>query len=77
MVQDDVVKCRELEVASKFSLAAGVTPTAATGTFAITAWTSDVALNCDTGAVAETNDVLGTLIKLLIEKGIITGTVVP
>ena len=43
--------------------------------FTITNWTADVALDCNAAAVAETNDVLGTLIKILIEKGIITGKV--
>jgi hypothetical protein len=43
--------------------------------FTITAFTQDLALNCDTAAVAETNDVLATLIRELIRKGIINGTV--
>ena len=43
--------------------------------FTITNWTNDVALDCDAAAVAETNDVLGTLIKHLIETGVINGSV--
>lgn len=43
--------------------------------FTITNWTSDFALDCDAAAVAETNDVLGTLIKELIAAGVIAGTV--
>lgn len=44
--------------------------------FAVTNWTSDVALDCngEAGALAVA-DVLGTLIKVLIEKGVISGTV--
>jgi hypothetical protein len=44
-------------------------------TFTVTNWTNDVALDCDAAAVAETNDVLGTLIKHLIAAGVIGGTV--
>jgi len=44
-------------------------------TFTITNWTDDSALDCNAAAVAETNDVLGTLIKELIEQGVIQGTV--
>lgn len=44
--------------------------------FAITDHTEDLTLDCDTDAVNATNDVLGTLIRILIEKGIIRGTVV-
>lgn len=46
--------------------------------FAVTNWTSDVALDCDavqlSGAVGVTADVLGTLIKTLQEQGIVRGT---
>ena len=41
----------------------------------ITKWTEDHALDCDAAAVAETNDVLATLIADLINQGIIKGTV--
>ena len=46
------------------------------GEFAVTNWTNDVALDCngEAGALALA-DVVGTLIKVLIEKGIISGTV--
>jgi len=43
--------------------------------FTVTNWTNDVALDCNAAAVAETNDVLGTLIAALIEAGVIQGTV--
>lgn len=43
--------------------------------FTVTNWTSDVALDCNGNDDLATADVLGTLIKQLIEKGIITGTV--
>jgi len=43
--------------------------------FAITNWTSDVAMDCNSAADAEICDVLGTLIKELIERGIINGSV--
>ena len=75
MVDGDPIKTRELWVADKFSFVPTVTPTAATGSFNVTNWNSDVAMNCDTAADAELADVLGSLIKLLIEKGIVTGTV--
>lgn len=42
--------------------------------FAVTNWVSDVALVCTTDDAALGN-VLGTLIKVLIEKGILSGTV--
>lgn len=43
--------------------------------FTVTNWTDDVALDCNAAAVAETNDVLGTLIRQLIRLGILNGTV--
>jgi len=43
--------------------------------FTITDWAEDYALDCNTDAVANANNVLGTLIKVLIEKGIISGSV--
>jgi len=44
-------------------------------TFTITNWTDDVEMDCDAAADAEIADVLGTLIKHLIDSGIIQGTV--
>jgi hypothetical protein len=41
----------------------------------VTNWTSDLTLDCDGGAIAATDDVLGTLIKTLIENGTLNGTV--
>lgn len=43
--------------------------------FVITNYTQDVAMDCNAAVVAETNDVLATLIKILIQKGIVNGTV--
>lgn len=54
---------------------AGATPVTVPGTYAITNWTSDVAMDCDTAADAEIADVLGTLISHLISLGLIDGTV--
>ena len=44
--------------------------------FAVTDHTEDLALDCDTDTDNAIADVLGTLIRVLIEKGIIQGTVV-
>lgn len=44
--------------------------------FAVTDHTEDLALDCDTDNAEAIADVLGTLIRVLIEKGIIQGTVV-
>ena len=43
--------------------------------YVITKWSEDHALDCDAAAVAETNDVLATLIADLIAQGIIKGSV--
>ena len=43
--------------------------------FTITNLTQDTAMNCDTAADAELADVLGTVIRELIRKGILNGTV--
>lgn len=46
------------------------------GEFAVTNWTAGLSLNCNAEAGALlTADTLGTLIKILIEKGVIEGTV--
>ena len=45
------------------------------GEFAVTNWVSDLALDCNGNSDLATADVLGTLIKILIEKGVISGTV--
>lgn len=42
--------------------------------FVVTDWTQDLTLDCNTDD-ADLGDVLGTLIKVLIEKGIVNGTV--
>jgi len=43
--------------------------------FTITNYTNDVAMDCNAASDAEICDVLATLIKLLIEQGIIKGSV--
>jgi hypothetical protein len=42
--------------------------------FTVTDWTEDLTLDCDSDD-ADLGDVLGTLIKELIQKGVITGSV--
>ena len=42
--------------------------------FAVTNLTPDFAMNCDAAADAELADVLGTVIRELIAKGILQGT---
>lgn len=41
----------------------------------VTNWVETFSLNCNGGAIATTDDVLGTLIKALIENGTLDGTV--
>lgn len=41
----------------------------------VTNFTERVAFDCNTATLAETNDALGTVIRELIEAGIIQGTV--
>jgi len=43
--------------------------------FAVTNWTNDVAMDCNTAADAELADVLGSVIRDLQEQGILKGTV--
>jgi hypothetical protein len=45
------------------------------GEWAVTDWTEDLTLDCNTDD-ADLGDVLGTLIRQLIQKGIISGSVV-
>jgi len=47
------------------------------GVFTVTNWTSGLSLNCNANDDQLTADTLGTLIKILIEKGIIGGSVAP
>lgn len=47
----------------------------ASSTFTVTNFTEALALNCDGGAIATTDDVLGTVINELIKKGILNGSV--
>lgn len=44
------------------------------GAWTVTDWTEDLTLDCNTDD-ADLGDVLGTLIKQLIQKGILTGSV--
>jgi len=50
-------------------------PRGSQGVFAITNFTNDVALDCDSTSDGELADVLSTVIKQLIEQGILNGTV--
>lgn len=43
--------------------------------FTITNWNEDVALDCDSTSDGELADVLGTVIKQLIESGVLQGSV--
>jgi hypothetical protein len=43
--------------------------------FVITNYTEDLAMDCNTAADAEICDVLATLIRELIKRGLISGTV--
>lgn len=56
------------------SSSGGQRDNAATEEFAVTNWVSDVGLVCTTDDAALGN-VLGTLIKVLIENGVIKGSV--
>jgi hypothetical protein len=56
-------------------LQGGVRDTISTSQFAVTNITEDYALDCNANADLSTADVLGTLIRELIRKGIINGTV--
>lgn len=46
-----------------------------TTAFTVTNWTEDLDFDCNTATLGVTSDTLGTLIKVLIEQGIIRGTV--
>jgi len=43
--------------------------------FALTNWTEDVDIDCNSATNDELSDLLGTLIKTLIEQGTLNGTV--
>jgi len=43
--------------------------------FTVTNWNEDLTFDANTATLGVTSDVLGTLIKELIEQGIISGTV--
>ena len=45
------------------------------GVFVVTNFTEDFAFDANTATLADTSDVLATLIKMLIEQGILNGTV--
>ena len=52
-----------------------ITTSLPSSTFTVTNFTEALALNCDGGAIATTDDVLGTVINELIKKGILNGSV--
>lgn len=56
-------------------LVEGISGVELTNAFTVTNWTGDYALDCNTDADAAIADTLGTLINVLIEAGVITGTV--
>lgn len=56
-------------------LQGGVRDTINTSQFAVTNITEDYALDCNGNSDLATADVLGTLIRELIRKGVINGTV--
>ena len=43
--------------------------------FSLTNWTSDVDIDCNSATNDELSDLLGTVIKSLIEQGILNGTI--
>ena len=43
--------------------------------FSITNWTSDVDIDANSATNDELSDLLGTVIKVLIEQGILNGTI--
>ena len=43
--------------------------------FVLTNWTSDVDIDCNSATNDELSDLIGTLIKVLIERGILNGTI--
>jgi len=47
----------------------------AIGKFELTNFTEDYSFDCNTGTLGVTSDVLGTLIRELIQRGVINGTV--
>ncbi len=71
MTQDDVLSCREIWVADKFSFMPAVTPTAAQTGWAVTNKSTDRTIDAN-GLVTEIGDGLCTLIDDLIAKGIIS-----
>ena len=47
----------------------------AQGVFVVTNFTEDFLFDANTATLADTSDVLATLIQMLIEQGVINGTV--
>ncbi len=45
------------------------------GSFVVTNFTEDFAFDANTATLADTSDVLATLIQILIQQGILNGTV--
>jgi len=71
METNEIIKCRELSVGGKWSLNAGVDPTATQTGWSVTNNTPDRSINAD-GLIAEIGDGLTTLINDLIAKGILS-----
>jgi hypothetical protein len=44
-------------------------------TYALTNWTADIGIDCNSASNDELSDLLGTVIKDLIAMGILSGTV--
>jgi hypothetical protein len=72
---DNTVDFRRADGSAGDVLVVGVPFPVTDKTFAVTNWTSDVAMDCNAAADAEICDVLGTLIDQLIKAGIIKGSV--
>lgn len=47
----------------------------AQGAFTVINWVEDLDFDCNTATLGVTSDTLGTLIKILIERGVLSGTV--
>jgi hypothetical protein len=56
-------------------LQGGIRDTISTSQFAVTNFTQDYAFDANTATLADTSDVLATLIRDLIRVGVINGTV--
>ena len=64
-----------LQGGQRDSLTSDSAGTPTTPKFTITNFNEDLDFDCDTATLGVTSDCLGTLIKILIQKGIINGTI--